>query len=122
MIAEKEKAVALTTANQNVQQKESYRIPDLLSRRQAKIKQRLSKIPQAYKRNYQNAVQGKSLRAAVNAFCIECTGWQRNEIIFCTSLACPLYAVRPYQEGKQNRCNEAFSGVESKNNERGYIG
>ena len=87
-----------------------------------KINQRLSQIPKAYKGIYKKAVQGKSLRAAVNAQCLECTGWQRKEITLCTAKACPLYAIRPYQEILQAGHNEAFSAVESKNSEQGYIG
>jgi len=83
--------------------------------RQQKINHRLSQIPKAYKQNYKIAVQGKSLRACINAQCLECCGWQRKEIELCTSLACPLWAVRPYQQILQNPRNEAFFAVESKN-------
>ncbi len=78
-----------------------------------KINQRLSQIPKAYRRIYKQAVTGKSLRAAVNAQCLMCCGYQRKEVTLCTDLACPLYAVRPYQEILQDGHNEAFSSVES---------
>jgi hypothetical protein len=62
-----------------------------------RIAERRKQMPRAYRANYDKAVQGKSLRAAVNAFCLECVYWFRKEVRFCTGLACPLYAVRPYQ-------------------------
>lgn len=65
--------------------------------RQAKIAERRVQIPRAYKATYDKAIKGKSLRAAINAQCLECVCWQRKEITLCTDLACPLYAVRPYQ-------------------------
>ena len=111
----KKAAVLQTTASKNEQHKESYLTPDLLSRRQIKIEKRLADIPKAYKKNYLTAVQGKSLRACINAQCLECMGWQRKEITLCTYLACPLYAVRPYQDSQKNRHYEPFSCAESKN-------
>jgi hypothetical protein len=86
-----------------------------------KIEQRLAGIPKAYRGIYKKAVQGKSLRACVNAQCLMCVYWQREEVRLCTDLACPLYAVRPYQI-LQDGHNEAFSGAESKNTGQGYIG
>ena len=84
--------------------------------------QKLAQIPKAYRANYKKAIHGKSLRACVNAQCLECVCWQIKEIRLCTSLACPLYAVRPYQKILQNPHNEGFSGVENENSGQGYIG
>ncbi len=67
-----------------------------------KIMERLGNIPRAYKATYERAVKGKSLRAAINSFCLECVCWSIEEIRNCSDLACPLYAVRPYQESSQN--------------------
>jgi hypothetical protein len=83
--------------------------------RTEKIAKRRADMPRAYRQNYDKAVQGKSLRAAINAQCLECVCWEREEIRRCTCLACPLWAVRPYQESPQSTHNEAFSGVESTN-------
>jgi hypothetical protein len=87
-----------------------------------KINQRLSQMQPAYKGVYKKAVTGKSLRACINAQCLMCCGYQRKEVTLCTDLACPLYAVRPYQEILQDGHYGAFSGVESKNSGQGYIG
>ncbi|MFC1739144.1 hypothetical protein ACFL1G_08860 [Planctomycetota bacterium] len=87
-------------------------------KREEKIAERQMQIPRAYRAIYDRAVQGKSLRAAVNSFCIGCTGYQREEVRLCTSLACPLYAVRPYQSS-QNGLEGAFITTESKKSEQG---
>lgn len=66
-------------------------------KRVTKIAERRAQMPRSYRANYDKAVSGKSLRAAINSFCLECICWQIEEIRNCTDLACPLYAVRPYQ-------------------------
>ena len=60
------------------------------------------------------AVEGRSLRACVNAFCLECVCWQSNEVRMCTDQACPLYAVRPYR-CSGNPSDGGFIGAESTN-------
>jgi hypothetical protein len=93
-------------------------------KRQAKIAARRAQIPRAYGGIYDKAVRGKSLRAAVNAQCLECCCWQRKEVSLCTDLACPLYAVRPYQDFSQNGLEGGFLGAESKSSgkENNYAG
>ena len=66
-------------------------------KRQAKMAERRAQMPRSYRATYDKAIKGKSLRAAINAFCLECVCWQIEEIRNCTVLACPLYTVRPYQ-------------------------
>jgi hypothetical protein len=122
MKAKNKKAAALTTACKNKQQKESYTTPDLLSRRQAKIKQRLSQIPKLHQAGYKNAVSGKSRKDGIKAFCLMCVCWQKEEVRQCTDLACPLYPYRAYTEAENHSENRSSFAVESKNNERGYIG
>ena len=52
----------------------------------------------------------KSLRLAINAFCCTCmggsdeSGW-KGQIRDCTSLACPLYIVRPYQSSDEEEAS-----------------
>jgi hypothetical protein len=92
------------------------------SDRDQEIIQRRAGIPKAYRKTYDKAVKGKSLRAAVNAQCQECVFYQIDEIRNCSDLACPLYAVRPYQGISQDGHNEAFSSIESKNSEQKDIG
>ena len=91
--------------------------PDLLGQKRAeKITARRADIPRIYRATYDRAVSGKSLRAAVNSFCLECVMWQRKEVTICTSLACPLYAVRPYQ-GPKSASERPDLRAESTNSE-----
>ena len=71
--------------------------------RQDKIAERREQMPRSYRAYYDKAVSGKSLRASINSFCLECVCWQIEEIRKCTDLACPLYAVRPYQLPQNSR-------------------
>ena len=86
-----------------------------------KIERRLAGIPKAYRGIYKKAIQGKSLRACINAQCLMCCGYQRKEVTLCSDLACPLWTVKPYQEILQDGHNEAFSGAESKNTGQGVV-
>jgi len=63
-----------------------------------KVKRNLAEIPPAYRETYKRAMTGKSLRAAVNSFCLECVCWQREEVKLCTAIDCPLYPYRPYNK------------------------
>jgi hypothetical protein len=58
------------------------------------IEQRLSQIPEKQRGKYKRAASGKSLRAAVDAFCSECMGYVVDEIRECTDPGCPLYPYR----------------------------
>jgi len=55
-------------------------------------------IPKKYRGIYDKAMEGKSRRAAIKAFCLECVHWQKEEIRLCTSPDCPLYLYRPYRD------------------------
>lgn len=67
--------------------------------REQQIEERLKQIPdlKGYRKVYTKAVSHKSRNAAVKAFCLECVGWEREEVKKCTDLACPLYGYRPYK-------------------------
>lgn len=92
------------------------------SNRQEQITQRLRDIPrEAYRRIYEKAVEGLSRKAAIHAFCLECTCWQKEEVRKCTALACPLYALRPYQERSNHSDNRLSSAPESKKSSGGGI-
>lgn len=41
----------------------------------------------------------KSLRAAINAKCYDCTCFQRAEVTKCPMKDCPLWHLRPWQRG-----------------------
>ena len=54
-------------------------------------------IPQTFRKNYERAMGGRSLKSAVKAFCAECVQYDRDEITKCTDTLCPLYPYRPFQ-------------------------
>ena len=51
---------------------------------------------------FRRAYAGKSMKAALQAFCIECQGFDdaRAGVRACAAYACPLWEYRPYQERK----------------------
>lgn len=51
-------------------------------------------VPKAYRGFYRRAMKGKSRAAAIRAFCLECVGWQGNEVRHCTATECFLYPWR----------------------------
>jgi len=90
------KAMAKTQITQ--QQEYHIETSKSISKRQERITQRLRDIPKIYRRIYQQAVKGKSRKAAIHAFCLECVSWEREEVRLCTSPECPLFAFKPYRE------------------------
>ncbi len=86
-----------------------------------KITLRRNRMPSAYRGIYDRAVSGQSLRAAVNAQCLECVGWMKNEIRECTDAACPLFAVRPYQDSLQTARNGQDMTAESNKTVKGVL-
>jgi hypothetical protein len=70
-------------------------------------------IPKIHRADYENAVSGKSRKAGVKSFCLECVGWQKEEIRLCTSLECPLYLYRHYKIEANEHSQVAGSNSES---------
>jgi hypothetical protein len=83
--------------------------------REEKIARRMEEIPKKYRRIYKKAAESRSKSAAIKAFCLECVCWQKNEIINCSCLTCPLYGVRPFIKSRQAAKNDGFSGQTSTN-------
>ena len=81
--------------------------------RDEQIAERLRQMPKKYRATYRRATKGRSLRACINAQCLECVCWQSREVTLCTDLGCPLYAVRPYQDRAGSTPDEPFSGTDS---------
>jgi hypothetical protein len=91
----------------------------MMRTREELIEQHRKQIPDIHRANYNKALRGRSMKAAIKAFCLECVCWQKEEVRLCTSLACPLYPYRPYkQRSKQASKGVGFS-VESKNSDKG---
>ena len=80
--------------------------------REEQIAERLGQMPRKYRATYRRAVKGKSLRACINTQCLECVGWQSREVAGCTDLACPLFAVRPYQDSSGSGSDGQFASAE----------
>lgn len=57
-------------------------------------------MPSSYIRNYEKAMLGKSRKEAIKAKCLDCAGWQREEIKNCPIDTCPLFYFRPYAPQK----------------------
>lgn len=62
------------------------------------VERRLSQMPNHCRNTYLRAIGGRSPRAAIKAFCLECVGWQRAEVVRCTAPACPLWSYRPFRK------------------------
>ena len=80
--------------------------------REQKINERLAQMPKKYRATYRRAVKGRSLRACINAFCLECCMYQSQEVRLCTDCGCPLWTVRPYQSAGTAQ-DGPFTGAES---------
>jgi len=65
--------------------------------RDEQIAERLREMPPKYQATYRRAAKGRSLRACINAQCLECCGYQSAEVAACTDCGCPLWSVRPYR-------------------------
>ena len=63
---------------------------------------RLKTAPSSVRGILKRAWAGNSRKSGVQAFCLECQGFERNEIRNCTAFACPLYEYRPYQKGDED--------------------
>lgn len=51
-------------------------------------------VPKKYCKLYNRAVSGKSRKAAIRSFCLECVGYLENEVKACTDTGCPLFKYR----------------------------
>ena len=70
---------------------------DLGPRQRASVLKRLLEMPESSRRTFLLALWGTSRQSAIKAFCMECVGWEREEVRNCTATACPLWAHRPWK-------------------------
>lgn len=62
-------------------------------------KKRLAGIPILYRGMFERVWFGNAGRALrVKCKCLDCTCYQRLEVENCTTVACPLWEIRPYQK------------------------
>lgn len=64
---------------------------------EAARKKQIAQIPARQRLVFSRAWSGKSRKAAIRAFCLECVGYEAAEVNRCTAPACPLYE---YREGR----------------------
>ncbi len=81
---------------------------------QEQIEKRISQMPKIYRAIYKSAMKGTSRKSAIHSFCLECTGYEKEEVRLCTSLSCPLYEFRPYKERSKRSDKRLGLSVESK--------
>lgn len=62
------------------------------------VTRRRSQMPKIHLGTYDKALRGRSMAAGIKAFCLECCGWQKEEVRRCTAPGCPLYLYRPYRD------------------------
>ena len=56
-------------------------------------------VPDKHKLATQRALLGQITRStAIRVKCLQCCGYQREEIKVCTVITCALFPVRPYQD------------------------
>lgn len=53
-----------------------------------------SNIKGRWRTTYEKAMNSRSRKLAIKAFCQECVGWQAGEVAKCTDKGCPLYKFR----------------------------
>lgn len=56
----------------------------------------------AYRRILERAYNGTSKSAGVKAFCLQCTGYVKDQVRHCSAHACALHPYRPYQTGGED--------------------
>jgi len=62
------------------------------------IAARAAIVPIRNRNEYLRATEGKvPPRTAIKLFCLECVEWDHDEVRRCPSVACPLWAYRPFQ-------------------------
>jgi len=74
---------------------------DLTEKRKAAVLARLREMPASYRGTFLRSQKAKpNPKTAIRAFCQMCFGWSnvKPEVQGCTSTACPLYTLRPYQD------------------------
>ncbi|WP_162910905.1 hypothetical protein [Azohydromonas sediminis] len=59
---------------------------------------RVASAPTLYRKMLEKSFTGGlSPRQTIKAKCLDCSNFQRDEVASCRAVACPLWALRPYQ-------------------------
>ena len=90
-----------------------------------RIAQHREEIPRKYRRIFDKAMRGRSMKSGIHSFCLYCFGWIKTETEHCTNVICPLYPYRPYQKQIEHRrvscqtpTERGFGAVESTNSKQ----
>jgi hypothetical protein len=54
----------------------------------------VNEYPPSTRESYRRAMEGRSRKAAIRAFCVMCMGYQPHHVRGCTAPWCPLYPYR----------------------------
>jgi len=76
---------------------------------------RSRQIPPRHRALYEQAMKGKSRKAAMRVFCLECCGYEIKEVFLCSDVECPLYPYRPTSRVAPGRRQRSPQKPESKN-------
>ena len=87
-----------------------------------RIAEHRAQIPKLYRGIYDKAVTGKSRKAAMHVFCLECCGWQIKEVHACSDTGCSLYPYRPKPRASQEAPQSVPNEPELKNSNNKGIG
>jgi len=55
---------------------------------------RISQVPPRFRGLYRRLREGKSRKVSIRCFCLECMGWDAQEVERCTARDCPLWRWR----------------------------
>lgn len=81
----------------NVAELLDYYLPNYNGKIREIIKKSLETTPETLRNQYIKTLAGKtSPRISIKIKCLECVGWEREEVARCTSYNCPLYKLKPY--------------------------
>ena len=121
------KAAAPTATPSKKLHSESYQQEQATSTenyRAERIRKHRADMPRQFRKVYDTAMTGRSLRAAVNSQCIECVGYVFSEVKLCTSPQCPLFPYRPLRGVSYGVSGVGQSSTESTKTGKGdnYVG
>ena len=84
-------------------------VADYLSRMKGNLEEvreqilrKLAAMPASCRRGYLLALTGKSRMRAMDIHCLECAGWNRADVARCESVACALWAYRPFRARRRS--------------------
>ena len=93
-----------------------------MSIQEQQIAERRVDMPKQFRKIYDIAMGGRSLRAAVNSQCIECVGYVFSEVKQCCSPQCPLFPYRPLRGVSYGVSGIGQSSIESTNSKNKNLG